>query len=191
MKKLSGGIIALIVIAGILLIAIIAAVGSYNNLASSRVSVNEKYSEIDTQLQRRLDLIPNLVNTVKGFTNHETEVLQNITDARTKLAGAQTPSEQATADTELNAALSRLLVVVENYPDLKSSQNFIALQDELAGTENRISYARTEYNEAVATYNAKIVKFPSNIIAGMFGFQQADYFKADSSANEVPNVSFD
>ena len=141
-KRLSGGMIALIVVLALVLIVIIAGVTTYNSLASARVSVDQKYSEIDTQLQRRLDLIPNLVNTVKAFTDHETEVLKNVTDARTKLAGAKTPSEQAAADGELTSAVSRLLLVVENYPDLKSSQNFIALQDELAGTENRIAYAR-------------------------------------------------
>lgn len=190
-KRLSGGIIALIVVLAIVIIAVVACVSIYNGLASAEVSVDEKYHEIETQLQRRMDLVPNLVNTVKGFAEHETEVLQNVTYARTKLAGAQTPAEQAEADSELSSALSRLLVVVENYPELKSNENFIALQDELAGTENRISRARSEYNEAVAEFNSKIVKFPSNLIAGMFGFEKAEYFEADSAANKVPEVSFD
>jgi LemA protein len=180
-------IIAIVAVIGIL-IAIFA--GGYNSLVSKEELVDSKFADIDTMLQRRLDLIPNLVNTVKGFASHETEVINSVTDARAKLAGASTVEEKATADSELSGALSRLLVVVENYPDLKSSENFRQLSDELAGTENRIAVSRRDYNEAVRDYNASIKKFPSNITAGMFGFEAKEYFEAKEGADNVPSVNF-
>ena len=191
MKKLSGGIIALIVAAVVIVALLIFGISTNNGLATSKLKVDQEASNIQTQLQRRSDLIPNLVNSVKGYMAHETEVINSVTEARAKLAGANTISDQSAAAGELNSALSRLLVVVENYPDLKADQNFRALTDELAGTENRITAARTKYNESVTDYNQKIVKFPSNIIAGMFGYEKADYFEADAGANEVPEVKFD
>ena len=136
-------------------------------------------------------MIPNLVNTVKGFANHEQDVIDSVTEARSKLSGATSIEDKATANTELTNALSRLLVVVENYPDLKSSQNFIQLSDELEGTENRISVARKNYNNAVKEYNLSIQKFPTNIIAGMFNFSKKAYFEASEGSENVPTVNFD
>lgn len=156
MKKSTIVIIVVVVI----LVAIIAGlVSNYNGVVSLSEEVDNKFATIDTMLQRRADLIPNLVNTVKGYTNQEQAVIDSVTDARAKLAGANSVGEKANADQELSTALSNLLVVVENYPDLKSSQNFINLSDELAGTENRIATARKDYNDAVKEYNTKIKRF--------------------------------
>ena len=153
-------------------------------------NVDSQSSNISTQLQRRADLIPNLVSTVKGYTSHESEVLSEISSSRAKLAGAQSMSEKAEADTELSSALSRLLVVVENYPDLKADTQFTALTDELSGTENRIAVSRRDYNAAVKEYNQKIKIFPANIISGMYGFTSADYFEASAESSKVPTVTF-
>lgn len=185
MKK---GLVIIIAIVGIIVIALIS---SYNGVVSKAEEVDNKFAAIDTQLQRRADLIPNLVNTVKGYAKQEQDVINSVTEARAKLAGANSISEKAEADQELTSALNRLMVVVENYPDLKSSQNFIQLSDELSGTENRIATARRDYNEAVKEYNLKIKRFPTNIMAGMFGFESKVYFEAAESAQEVPNVSFE
>ncbi len=181
--------IVLIIIAVIAVIAIIL-IGGYNSIISASEEVENKFSTIDTQLQRRADLIPNLVNTVKGYANQEKEIINTVTTAREKLVGANSVTAKAEADQELTNALSRLLVIVENYPDLKSSQNFIQLSDELAGTENRIATARRDYNEAVKTYNLKIKKFPSNVMANMFGFGEKQYFEASEESKNVPNVQF-
>ncbi|OKZ78399.1 MAG: LemA family protein [Clostridium sp. 27_14] len=181
--------IGLIIIAVIAVIAIIL-IGGYNSIISASEEVENKFSTIDTQLQRRADLIPNLVNTVKGYANQEKEIINTVTTAREKLVGANSVTAKAEADQELTNALSRLLVVVENYPELKSSQNFIQLSDELAGTENRIATARRDYNEAVKTYNLKIKKFPSNVMANMFGFGEKQYFEASEESKNVPNVQF-
>lgn len=187
---MKGGYIVLIVIVALILILAVGAVGSYNNLVKLNENVENKLSTIDTQLQRRNDLIPNLVATVKGFAAHEEEVLNNVSEARAKLAGASTIEDKIEGDRELSGALSRLLVVVENYPDLKADANFRQLSDELAGTENRIANARKDYNDAATKYNTSIRKFPSNIIAGMFGFEKVGYFKAKEGADEVPVVDF-
>jgi LemA protein len=180
----AGIVIAVLVVFGLMLM------GSYNGFVNSEENVNQSYAQIENQLQRRLDLIPNLVNTVKGYASHEKEVIASISDARARLAGAKTPQEQATANTELTGALSRLLVVVENYPNLKADQQFTQLMDELAGTENRISVARKDYNDQVATFNKKVKRFPGAIIANMTGFDQKEYFKADPKAGEAPKVDF-
>ena len=187
MKKSTIAIIVVVVI----LVAIIAGlVSSYNGVVSLSEEVDNKFATIDTMLQRRADLIPNLVNTVKGYTNQEQAVIDSVTDARAKLAGANSVGEKANADKELSTALSNLLVVVENYPDLKSSQNFINLSDELAGTENRIATARKDYNDAVKEYNTKIKRFPTNIVSGMFGYGEKEYFQASEGSEEVPTVDF-
>lgn len=165
-------------------------IGGYNSLISTRELVDTKLSDIDTQLQRRLDLIPNLVNTVKGYTNHESEVLGAVSDARARLAGAQSTAEKAEANTALSGALSRLLLVVENYPNLKADTQFTALTDELAGTENRIAVARRDYNEAAKSYNTSIKTFPRNLYAGLFGFAPVEYFTAAEGATQVPQVNF-
>lgn len=190
MKKLSGGAIFGIIVLALALILGIWGVSSYNGLVGLQETVNSQSSNIDTQLQRRSDLIPNLVNTVKGYTSHESEILTAIADSRSKLAGASTMSEKAQADTELSGALSRLLVVIENYPNLKADTQFTALIDEIARTENRIAVARKDYNASVKDYNQKIKTFPSNILAGMFGFSAADYFEASAKSGDAPAVNF-
>lgn len=190
MKKLSGGAIFGIIVVALLVILGAWGIGSYNSLVGLKERVENQSSNIETQLQRRANLIPNLVNTVKGYTSHESEVLGAISDARAKLAGAGSMSEKATADSELSSAVSRLLVVVENYPNLKADTQFSALTDELAGTENRITVARKDYNDSVKEYNQKIKMFPGSIIANMFGFTSADYFEASENSKEVPVVNF-
>ena len=187
MKKSLSIVIIIILILG-LIVGIVA--GSYNRMVVSREAVDTAYSNLDVSLQRRADLIPNLVNTVKGYTNQEQAVIDSVTDARAKLAGANSVGEKANADQELSTALSNLLVVVENYPDLKSSQNFINLSDELAGTENRIATARKDYNDAEKEYNTKIKRFPTNIVSGMFGYGEKEYFQASEGSEEVPTVDF-
>lgn len=179
-----GAVVACFVIAGMMLMS------SYNNFVNLEENVNQSYSQIENQLQRRLDLIPNLVNTVKGYAGHEKEVIASISDARARLAGAKSPEEEATANAELSGALSRLLVVVENYPDLKADKQFTQLMDELAGTENRISVARKDYNDEVAIYNKKVKSFPGVVVAGITGFDEKEYFKADPKAEEAPEVDF-
>lgn len=179
-----------IVIGVIILIFGLSLMGGYNNLVSLNENVETKLSQIDNQLQLRNDLIPNLVETVKGFAAQEKEILQNVTEARAKLAGASNMEQMVEGDAELSGALSRLLVVVENYPELKSDANFRQLSDNLSGTENRISVARRDYNEAAQGYNTAIRRFPTNILAGMFNFDKVEYFKAQEGAQEVPKVDF-
>ena len=153
-------------------------VGIRNELVTQKNTIEGTWSEVDVQLQRRADLIPNLVNTVKGYATQEKDVFTNIANARAALAGAKTPQEKIAANGQLDSALGRLLVVVENYPQLKSNENFMRLQDELAGTENRIAVARRRYNESIQTYNTTLEKFPNNIVASMSGFARNDaYFK--------------
>ena len=154
MKK--KGVIIGVIIAVIVIIAV-SIIGSYNGLISLEESTNTAYSDIQVQLQRRMDLVPNLVNTVKGYAAHETEVFTAVSDARAKLAGAGTVEEASEANEELSSALSRLIAISESYPELKSNENFLSLQDELAGTENRIGVARKDYNDAVQKYNVKIL----------------------------------
>lgn len=156
-----------------------------------RRTANTAYADIQVQLQRRMDLVPNLVNTVKGYAAHETEVFTAVSDARAKLAGAGTVEEASEANEELSSALSRLIAISESYPELKSNENFLSLQDELAGTENRIGVARKDYNDAVQKYNVKIRSFPTNIFANMLGFEKKQQFEADSAAQSAPSVSFD
>ncbi|PKG25482.1 LemA family protein [Niallia nealsonii] len=185
-KKYSGIIIAIIVIA----VLVILFMSSYNGFVNAQEDVDQSYAQIENQLQRRLDLIPNLVNTVKGYASHEKEVIQSISDARANLAGATTPEEEATANAQVSSALSRLLVVVENYPNLKADKQFTQLMDELSGTENRISVARKDYNEQVASYNKKVKRFPGAILARISGFDEKEYFKANSNAENAPEVDF-
>lgn len=179
----------LIVIA-VLAVIILPVAGTYNSMISLEQQVNASESNIDTQLQRRSDLIPNLVETVKGYAKQEKDIFTDIANARAKLAGAQNITDTANADSQLSSALSRLLVVVERYPDLKSSQNFRDLSVALEGTENRISVARQQYNSVVNEYNTGIRKFPNSIVAGIFRFNEKPYYKASNGAQEVPKVNF-
>ncbi|WP_223641796.1 LemA family protein [Planococcus sp. 4-30] len=187
MRKL---LIPIIIVIAIIVIIAAILVPSYNNFVQLEEDVNQSYAQIENQLQRRLDLIPNLVETVKGFADQEQDVIDSVTEARSNLAGAEGISEQAEADAELSGALSRLLVVVENYPEIRSSENFQQLSDELAGTENRIAVARQDYNGTVSEFNRKARSFPGNMIAGVFGFDEKEYFEADPDASEAPEVDF-
>jgi len=161
-------------------------------MAIKREAVNAAWAQVDVVLQRRADLIPNLVQTVKGYAVQEQTVFGDIAAARAALVGAKTPQDKITANGQLDSALSRLLVIVENYPQLKSDQNFLRLQDELAGTENRIAVERRRYNETVQDYNTYIALFPNSIVAGMAGFMRNDaYFKTEEGARQAPKVNFD
>ncbi len=183
--------IILICVIAIVAILVMFFISSYNGIVSKNEEVESSLSNLDVMLQRRADLIPNLVNTVKGYTNHENEIIEKVTEARTKLVNASSVEEKSNANNELSSSLNALMVVVENYPDLKSSENFTQLSDELAGTENRIAVARKDYNNAVKNFNTTIIKFPSNIVANMFGFEKATYFEAEETSLEVPNVNFE
>lgn len=164
--------------------------GSYNRLVREEEAVNKAFSNISVQLQRRNDLIPNLVNTVKGYAAHETDVFTAVTDAREHMLSASTVRDAAAADTELSNSLGRLLAIAEAYPELKANENFLSLQDQLEGTENRIGTSRRDYNEAVNLYNTEIRTFPTNIIANLWGFEKHELFSASEGAQEVPDVDF-
>jgi len=163
---------------------------TYNDLVSLDEGVKASWAQVENQLQRRVDLIPNYVETVKGYAEHEKDVFLKVTEARARATGAVTIPEKIAANKELASALGRLLVVVERYPDLKANQNFIRLQDELAGTENRIAVERRRYNEVVRGYNIRVRSFPTNLLAGMFGFEKAAFFEAPEGAKEPPKVRF-
>lgn len=191
MKNSTKVLIAILVVVAFLIIWYI---GAQNKLVSLEEEVKLQFSQVETTLQRRSDLIPNLVETVKGYASHEEEVFTQIADARSKLAGSIQSGDIDSineANKELDSALSRLLVITENYPELKANEQFIALQDELAGTENRITVARQNYNETVSKYNKAIKMFPTSIVANMAGYEAADYFEADEDAKDAPVVSFD
>jgi len=178
----------IIAVVGLLIIFVI---GMYNALVRRRNQVDNAWSQIDVQLKRRHDLIPNLVETAKGYMKHERETFEAITKARSQAMGAKTVSEASKAEGALGEALSKFMLVVENYPDLKANQNFLSLQEELSSTENRIAFARQNYNDQVLFFNNKIQMFPSNIIAGMFGFGKRDFFEIEiAGEREVPKVSF-
>lgn len=188
-----GCIIALVIVAVLVVLVILLAlpiIGNYNTLVKMREDVNTSWAQVQNVLQRRYDLIPNLVETVKGYAAHEREVLTEVTRARASVGSARTPDEAMKANNDLSNALARLLVVVEQYPNLKANENFIRLQDELAGTENRIAVERRRYNDSVRIYNQKIQSFPTVLIAGMLGFEKRNYFEAPSAAQEAPKVDF-
>lgn len=176
--------VGFIVILGVLLIS------GYNNLVNTSEGVNGNWSQVQNQLQRRADLIPNLVETVKGYASQEKEVFTEVAEARAKLAGATTVADAGKADRALTGAMGRLLAIVESYPQLKSDANFRALQDELAGTENRIATARMDYNKSVETFNAKIENFPTLLYARMLGFESREYFKPTADVDNAPAVKF-
>jgi LemA protein len=183
-----------LIVVGIIVVVVIAAAAGYFNLRNELVvldeGINSAWSEIDNQLQRRSDLIPNLVATVKGYATHEEEVYTKIADARSRLAGAKTVDEKAAGYNDMQSALSRLLVVVENYPVLQANQNFIRLQDELAGSENRLAVARMRYNDSVKVFNTRIRSFPDSLVAGGMGFAQKTYFEIEKTARQAPKVDF-
>lgn len=185
---------ALIVIGVLLVLGLMAggkAASVNNDLVAQREGIKGAWAQVDVALQRRADLIPNLVNTVKGFAAQEKQILETVSNARAALLNARTPGEKIQAYQGLDSAIGRLLMVVENYPQLKSNENFLRLQDELAGTENRIAVERRKYNETVQRYNTTIGLFPNNLFAGMLGFQRNDdYFKTDPGARTVPQVKF-
>ena len=184
MKKIIIIVAVLVALLGISLLT------GYNNLVAMNEGVNGKWSQVENQLQRRSDLIPNLVGTVKGFAAQEKAVIDSVTNARAKLAGAQGPADKAAANNELSSSLSRLLVVVENYPQLKSDRTFVGLMDELSGTENRLTVSRRDYNDAVQGYNTAVQTLPTRIFAGALGFKQREYFRAEEGAKHLPKVTF-
>ena len=181
----------LIGLAVVIVLLIISFVSVYNGIVSKHETITAKWAQVENQLQRRNDLIPNLVNTVRGYTAYEQKVLTDVTNARSAWAKAGTIEEKVKAASQTDAALSRLLLVVENYPNLKADQTFLRLMDELSGTENRIAVERMRYNEAVKDFNITVRSFPGNIIGGMYGYKPAtEYFKAEEKAKTVPEVKF-
>ena len=187
MKK---SFIVLAVLGLIVVIGGMSCVGRYNSLVTANEEVDGAWAQVENVLQRRADLIPNLVNTVKGYAEQEREIFTAVAEARSKLIGAKGPEQAAEANNQMNSALSRLLAISERYPDLKSNQNFMRLQDELAGTENRIAVERKRYNEVVKSFNQRVKQFPNNLFAGMMNFDTRTYFEADATAQQVPNVEF-
>lgn len=189
-KKIGTGIKVLLVILVVVIVAAVAGVSMYNSLVSGEAAVENAFANIDVQLQRRNDLIPNLVNTVKGYAAHEEKVISDVTEARAKMMGASSIDEKIAADGELSGALGRLFAITEAYPDLKANENFLSLQDELAGTENRIAVSRKDYNDTVMSYNKKLRAFPTNLIAGMFSFEKYNAFTASPDSSTPPSVNF-
>lgn len=190
-SKKKGLFIGLGIAALVVIILIASMISTYNGLVEKQEAVKTAEAQVQTYLQRRADLIPNLVATVKGYAAHEEEVYTALADARAKLNSATTTQEYADANAELDSALSRLLVIVESYPELKADQTFVGLMDQLEGTENRIATARKDYNEIVTVYNTAIKKFPTVIFAKMFGFEEATRFEASAEAQTAPSVSFE
>jgi len=189
-KKISPLVIVLLIIVLLIVFGGFWYVSTRNRLVSQEQELEGSWAEVDNQLQRRYDLIPNLVETVKGYAAQEESIFVQIAEARSKLAGAGSVAETAEASNGMESALSRLLVVVENYPELKSNENFIRLQDELAGTENRLAVARKRYNDVVQSFNRAILMFPANIVAENLGLVKQDYFEIDAIAKENPKVEF-
>ncbi|HOE95088.1 MAG TPA: LemA family protein [Candidatus Sumerlaeota bacterium] len=188
---MGGALIALLVIGGLVLLVILWFIATYNGLVRLRNQVKEAWAQIDVQLKRRHDLIPNLVETVKGYAGHERQTLEEVMRARAAAVSAHGVGEQAQAESQLSGALGRLLMVVEQYPDLKANQNFLALQEELTSTENKIGFSRQFYNEQVMQYNTRIQQIPANLVAGMFQFREEAFFELeDKSERAVPQVKF-
>ena len=180
-----------LIISIVILVAILAfVIATYNELVQLRNKVRNSFAQIDTQLQRRFDLIPNLVETVKGFATHEKELLENVTASRSGYMSATSGEEKLAMNQQLTSSLKTLFSVVENYPELKSNTNFLRLQEELSETEDKVSFARQFYNDAVTIYNNKLQMFPGNIVAGMFGFREETLFISDGDAKKAPKVKF-
>jgi LemA protein len=182
------------IVLGVILVIVLAIGGSliskWNQLVSLDTDVKSKWAQVDNQLQRRSDLIPNLVETVKGFATQERTIVETIANARARMAGAGSVSDKISASNEMTSALSRLLVVVENYPQVKSDATFNRLMDELAGTENRLAVERKRYNDAVQVYNVTVRQFPGNLLAGVLGFREQPFFEVPASARQLPQVKF-
>jgi LemA protein len=178
------------IVIGVGLVVVAWLVGAYNGLVGSRNRVDNAWSQVDVQLKRRYDLIPNVVETVKGYATHEQQTFERVTRARSAAQAAESPGEQAEAENFLTSALRQLFAVAEDYPELRASENFQGLQDELSETENRISVSRQIYNDTVLTYNNKVQQVPTNIVASMFGFGAREFFEAGDQAEEVPAVEF-
>lgn len=179
-----------IVIIVVLVLLILYVIGTYNGLVSLRNKKDDQWAQIDVQLKRRADLIPNLVEIVKGYAKHESETLEKVIEARNTYMTAKTPEDEMKASGEVTQALNKLLALSEAYPELKANQNFLGLQQDVSDTEDKISYARQFYNDSVLTYNNKVQMFPSNIIAGMFNFTKATFFEVSDSDKEAPKISF-
>lgn len=181
-----GWIIALVVV----VVIAIWLIGTYNGLIQARNKVRNAFAQIDTQLQRRFDLIPNLIETVKGYASHEKELLENVTASRSGYMNAHTPGEKMAADNQLTSTLKTLFAVAENYPELKANENFAKLQDDLKGTEDKVAFSRQFYNDTVTRFNNKLQVFPTNIIGSMFGFKEEELFKTDEASKAAPKVQF-
>ena len=181
---------SLLIIVGIIVILAVSLGGSYNKLAILDEDVKAAWAQVDNRLKERADLIPNLLETVKGYASHEREIIEDISEARTRYSNASTPQEFAEADAQFTNAVSALNIIVENYPDLKANQNFADFQTELTGTERRISTERMRYNDSVKEYNSTIRRFPTNLIAGIFNFEKKQYFEINQEDAEVPKVEF-
>ena len=193
-ETMSAPLIVLIIFAGIGLLVVFALIAMYNGLVGKRVETQNAWSQIDVQLKRRYDLIPNLVETVKGYASHEKDTLERVVQARNMAMNAKGVAEQAQAENVLSGTLKSLFAVAEAYPDLKANQNFMGLQEELKSTENRIGFARQHYNDVVSQYNASLQSFPTNVVGGMFGFHAAEFFKLDAAeaaaVQKAPQVKF-
>ncbi len=192
---MSKGMKIFLAVVGVIVLMILMGFSSYmgkrNEIVTKKEAIKANWSQVDVVLQRRADLIPNLVETVKGYASHEQKIYEDLANARAALMSGRTPSEKIAANTQLEGALARLLVVVENYPNLKANENFMRLQDELSGTENRIAVERRRYNDVVQDYNTYIQLFPNNVVASMSGFQREDaYFQTTEAARQAPKVSF-
>lgn len=178
------------IILGIIVVLVLIVVGVYNGLVKSRMQTREAWSQIDVQLKRRNDLIPNLIETVKGYAKYEGDILAKVTQLRQQVAQASSPAEAMAASDALSRQVAGIFAVAENYPDLKANTNFMQLQEELTNTENKISYARQLYNSVTSNYNVKLETFPTNVIAGMFGFRQAEFLQVPEEEKAVPKVDF-
>lgn len=187
---MNGTTITIIIIFAVIFLLVVYGIGVYNKLVNAKNKVNDQWAQIDVQLKRRADLIPNLVETVKGYAKHEEDTLKEVIEARNKVVSAGSVNDEIKANGELTGALNKLFALSEAYPDLKANENFVSLQNDLKDTEDKISYARQFYNDTVLTFNNLVQMFPSNIIANMFKFKAFEFFKIDESEKEAPKVSF-